>query len=376
MREARRLVRRHFGADHSVGLRVIARILTALVWPVAVLIHLWQIYHRRGPEAVPLARMPGSLWAAFRHNVLPGEYYAYELWRLDHRANIDNYLYSNEAPRLFKLLNSRPNPDPIGDKLAFFEMCRSHAIPTPAVLAMFDPMASSQDFDGAHTPEHDLFIKPCRGMSDQSAERLCWDNGRFVSNHGQVILASDIARYLLDRARSEGRALLVQPRLSNHPTFSAKANEGLAVARLVTGQFADGPIIPIFGFMYFAKPGTISSRHGYLALIDVASGHVISPPAPDRPCLKHWNLWNISNLGQGDRLPDWDTALQLVADAHGACAGCVFIGWDIAFTAQGPMLLEGNANWTPDEFQSLSGTPLGATKFADVLADRLTIVAT
>jgi len=376
MRETRRLVRRHFGADHRPGLRFVARILTAFAWPPAALIHLWQIRRRRGSEAVPLARMPGSLWAAFRHNVLPGEYYAYELWRSDHRANVDNYLYSNEAPRLFKLLNRPPKPDPIGDKLAFFEMCRSHAFPTPAVLAIFDPTGPVRDFDGGHPPEHDLFIKPCQGMSDQSAEVLCWDDGRFVSNRGQSISAPDVGHYLLDRARAEGRALIVQPCLSNHPSLSAGGNEALAAARVVTGRHSNGDVDPIFGFMYFARPGAISSRHGFVALIDVASGQLISPPAPDRPCLKHWNLWSIFNPCQGDPLPDWEIALQLITVAHGACAGFVFIGWDIAFTAQGPVLLEGNANWTPDEVQSLSGRPLGATRFAEVLADKLNMVAT
>ena len=35
------------------------------------------------------------------------EYFEYRLWQPDRRINIDNYLYDNEAARLFKVLNRR-----------------------------------------------------------------------------------------------------------------------------------------------------------------------------------------------------------------------------------------------------------------------------
>ena len=70
-------------------------------------------------------------------------------------------------------------------------------------------------------------------------------------------------------------------------------------------------------------------------------------------------------------LPDWHAALRHAKVAHRACSNIAFVGWDIAFTDHGPMLLEGNANWTADEYQSLTGEPLGHTKFATVLAARL-----
>jgi hypothetical protein len=35
------------------------------------------------------------------------------------------------------------------------------------------------------------------------------------------------------------------------------------------------------------------------------------------------------------------------------------------------MLLEGNVNWNADEYQALSGEPLGRTKFAEVLKSHL-----
>jgi putative membrane protein len=86
---------------------------------------------------VPIKQAPRAFWAAIRNNVIPGEYYAYALWRSDRRANIDSYLYAKEGARLFRLLNRPSQPNPIDDKLAFYQLCKTHDIPTPAVLAAF-----------------------------------------------------------------------------------------------------------------------------------------------------------------------------------------------------------------------------------------------
>jgi hypothetical protein len=115
MVEARRAVRRDYGRDHSPANRAIARVLAAACWPWAALVDLWNARRFRGPQRVPIGRMPGAIWAALRHNTLPNAYFAYGLWLPDRRANIDNYLYPKEAARLFKVINRPSHPDPISD---------------------------------------------------------------------------------------------------------------------------------------------------------------------------------------------------------------------------------------------------------------------
>src|SRR5689334_13479397 len=91
MVEARTMVRRHFARDHHPVHRTLARGLVTLAWPPAVLLHLFKARHRF--EDAILKRVPGTLWAAIRYNVLPDEYYVYGLWQPDRSRNIDNYLY-------------------------------------------------------------------------------------------------------------------------------------------------------------------------------------------------------------------------------------------------------------------------------------------
>jgi Sugar-transfer associated ATP-grasp len=371
MVEARRTIRRHFGRDYDPVRRRLAQAFVAIAWPPAVLVNLLQVRHWLGPEEAALLpkRAPGALWTAIRHNILPSEYFAYGLWQRDHRINMDNYLYSNEAARLFKTLN-RPSrrPDPIGDKLAFHEMCKAHAIPTPPVLAAFAPTDTLVGFESGRPPQHDLFIKVATGKGH--TERLRWHAVDFESNRSFRIKPKDLGGYLAYRARTKNRTLLVQPVLSNHPDLRVEPNGALATARLVTGRSIDGEVTPVFCFILFGLASKITAHSNCVAMIDVTDGTFMPAPPQDRPGI---SMYQYRQFDSNDprTLPDWNNALCYVKAAHKACSNFVFVGWDVAFTPHGAMLLEGNANWDAATYQTLRGEPLGHTKFADILATRL-----
>ena len=369
MVHARRIVHQRYGRDHHPIYRAGARVLVTMVWPLAVLVHFWEIRHSRSPQAVPIKRLPGAFWFAIRHNVLPGEYYAYALWHPDHRANIDNYLYAKEGPRLFHLLNRPLQPNPIDDKLAFYQICKARALPVPAVLAAFAPTAKLMEFESGLPPARDLFVKPRIGLGGDGSERFRWQGRNFESNRGGRLRPKDLGDYLETRARTENRTLLVQPALANHPKLGVDADGALATARLVTGISLDGDVVPLFAFIYFGEPNQIVA-HGRVAVIDIHTGRLMSAPQ-DFPLKKRsGRCMNIGSAG-AYTLPDWEILLKHVKVAHQACANFAFIGWDTAFTEDGPVLLEGNANWCADVYQSLCGEALGHTQFASLLAERL-----
>jgi hypothetical protein len=367
MLEARRVVRLQFGRDHHPVLRKIAQVLATIGWPAAVLVHLRLVRRWFGPPQIFIKRIPGALWAAIRHNISPSEYYQYELWRPDHRKNVDNYLYLKEGPQLFKVLNRQSRVDPIDDKLVFYKLCKSHDIPTPEVLAQFAPTCRSMDFRSGLPPHRDLFVKPRTGSVALSHERFRWDRVIFQSNRGGWLRPEDLAGYLENRARTEHLTLLVQPALANHPELRTEPDEALATARLVTGRSIQGEITPIFAFMSFGLPHHITAHSNWITLIDVANGRLM----PEPPQNHLFYQYRQFDSNEDCVLPDWDAALRHVKAAHNACSNFVFIGWDVAFTANGVMVLEGNCDWSAQAYQSLRGEPLGLTKFGDILATQL-----
>jgi hypothetical protein len=367
MVEARRIVRKHFGRDHNLVRRTIAKTFVTLAWPPAVLVNLLHARHMLGPNAMPINRAPGAVWAAIRYNILPSEYYVYGLWRADRRMNIDSYLYSNEASRLFKLLNRPLQCDPIDDKLAFHDMCKAHAIPTPAVLAAFAPTSKLVGFASGRPPQQDLFVKGTTGSG--LAERFRWHGADFESDRGCHLSRGNLSGYLSNRARAENRTLVVQPVLTNHPHLRVEPGGALATVRLVTGRSIDGKVTPIFSFILFGLSNRITAHSNCVTLIDVATGRLLPAPAQTSPGM---SMYRYREFGSDAcTLPDWDSALRHVQVAHKSCSNFVFVGWDVAFTEHGAMLLEGNASWDAATYQTLRDEPLGCTKFADILATRL-----
>ena len=151
---------------------------------------------------MPIKQVPGAIWAAMRHNVSPGEYYAYALWKPDRKVNIDNYLYAREASRLFKLLNRPSQPNPIDDKLAFHEMCKAHALPSPEILAAFTPTGKLLEFELGLPPKRDLFVKPRIGCGGDGTEHFRWGGVAFESDRGRRLRPQDLGSYLATRART------------------------------------------------------------------------------------------------------------------------------------------------------------------------------
>jgi hypothetical protein len=116
--------------------------------------------------------------------------------------------------------------------------------------------------------------------------------------------------------------------------------------------------------MLFGLSNEITAHSNRVTLIDVASGRFLPKPSHHTPVYEYHQMDDVS-------LPDWDVALRWVIKAHNACSNFVFVGWDVSFTPNGPVILEGNANWGPDTNQTLRRQALGFSKFADVLETHL-----
>jgi hypothetical protein len=71
----------------------------------------------------------------------------------------------------------------------------------------------------------------------------------------------------------------------------------------------------------------------------------------------------------GRVLPHWPAVKQLALAAHQQFGALPSIGWDIAITEDGPVIVEGNSVWDPEVVQMSYRLPLEATIVPACLAE-------
>jgi len=182
-------------------------------------------------------------------------------------------------------------------------------------------------------------------------------DGEFYSNAQGI-------RIRADQLAAEFRqcACLVQPFIENHPAIAPVTNGALASLRIVTGMNERGEAEFVASLIALPQGARNSSVAGILGSIDPENGLIRKAALPGgEPVANHPDT---GVLIPGIELPFWQESVQLVCSAHArAFARFAFLGWDIALTQEGPLLLETNSGWGALFHQMLDG-PLGHTAFS------------
>lgn len=265
------------------------------------------------------------------------------------------------------LLNHKLNPDmPIEqrhyDKAAFHRICESHGLPTIPVYAAFENGKLTRH---SALPEAPLVSKPCdlaegNGVFSRWTPAGQGSSGeiQFRDDDGSTHTATEILE-LLTRLSKEGPYLL-QSQVFNHQGIRELAGTStLCSVRIPTCCFPDGRVVALpWAFIRMPTvPGAAvdNMTRGSVAFpIDLDSGRMQaggkfglverfdSHPVTGKPVT-------------GVKLPYWQETLDLCIKAHAeAFPTYPTVGWDIAITPEGPLLVEMNIQWVrpvglPDE---------------------------
>jgi hypothetical protein len=332
--------------------------LALAVWPFALLALACWCLCRNGSLVAARAQLPlhrqflDQMRLYFAAGVLPPWYYIYELYDRPRNRDARGFIYRWESKTgvLALLKELSPPFSIVSDKVSFAEQCRWFGIRTIPVLAV----ARNGRFEWKVDPSEaarDWFVKPIGGKGGKNIER--WDyvgDGRYRGVGGQVVQSAEIiARYTTE---SWAMPRLIQPRIVNHPGLRLLSNGALTTVRALTCLNEDGRAELIGAVMRMAVGANhvVDNLHagGIAAGIDLETGEL--GPAS--------NLGDDARLGwidrhpdsgaiiSGFRLPCWEQLGPFAEHAHGGFSDRVLIGWDIAMTVDGPILVE--ANGAPD----------------------------
>jgi hypothetical protein len=212
-----------------------------------------------------------------------------------------------------------------------------------------------QDFEaGEHWPAGDLVSKSALGSRGDGFQRWTAHAGQYLDERGEG-LSRDA---LLARLSASGSPWLLQRALAADPGLGDIAGERLLTVRAMTVRGRDG-VCRLFAALLKMPVGRATlTTHGIGAAIDIASG-ILGPAHSYRPLDVAYDLHPDTRAKIVGRLvPGWPAIRALSTSAHASLTEARLIGWDIALTAEGPLLLEANLGWDVVLPQRVTQTPL------------------
>lgn len=359
----------------------IETLLALLLSIPAVLVLAALFVAKNGRRVAALVQRPihrqfaDQLRLYFTAGVLPPWYYIYELYRRPTRHHARGFISRAESKAgVMALLKKRTPPrSVVSDKVVFAEECRRaglRSIPVIGVIAGGKANWLTRRVRGA-----DWFVKPVDGKGGKGIER--WRRaGHKIRENGDLLLSDDevIARL---EWRSLDQSLLVQPRIANHPALDDLNNGALATIRALTCLNEEGApeLVGAVLRMAIGQNSVVDNVHagGIVAHIDLASGKLGKASDLGTDVRLGWLTHHpISGAPiAGRRLPMWRRIEPFCRSAHAAFADRIIIGWDIAITRDGPVIVEANGAPDLDIMQRPVGEGLLRGRLGELLAHHL-----
>jgi len=309
----------------------------------------------------PLSLQLKEAYSLYReYGYIPTHYLTHLLFSRKRLENINSFLPTRMTRVAQRQLNDQNYRNLIEDKLSLYKKLTECGLPTVRVILYTDRkghiyLPTGEDVDRnqsyaiLQSVSRDIFAKPRRGTSGRGCKTLKMQE---VFKHDFEFAPNMIYQPYLDQhsALSRLNSTSINTVRIDSTIVGDAVTQSAAVLRIgsrgsvvdnVTG--AGGLCVKID-----LETGRLA-KHGFTAL---KHGGKIVEQAPDS---------NISL--ESVVVPHWEEVRDLVCRAGEACKPLVTLGWDVALTSDGPVLIEANYNWDVLVSQLAAGglrdTPFG-----------------
>ncbi len=347
--------------------RMLANIAMTLGWPFGAFSTALSMRARmceRGHTSHGADGLLDMYYLALRHSIPPLEYALYRFNEPARRKDRHEYVYWNDLPGL-AALNERLGADnsDVQDKDRFAEICARNGFAHVPTLAVFDRGRQVYPATPFIPDAPELWTKALRLKGGAGGAKWIRDGEAYRDDHGRRVPAAKLA----DEFSKQD--CLVQPFIKNHSAIACATNGALASLRIVTGMDEQGEAEFVAALIALPHGARESSVAGILCSIARENGRIGHAAMPDgEPVTQH------PDTGApiiGIDLPFWQESVELVRRAHAAAfPRFAFLGWDVALTKEGPILLETNSGWGALFHQMLDG-PLGHTAFSNLVSQHV-----
>jgi hypothetical protein len=314
------------------------------------------------------------------NGVMPRDYYAGDLARHGGREELFRYVPYHLHETVVRLLarERSANDAPLtGDKYAFERRCRDLGLPVVRTIAIAQPdklcSATGERLVGV-LPLRDFIAKPVNGGQGRDVERWRYVGlDRFANAQGEATSAEALISRLCRSSQVLGATVLLQECLVNHAELQTFSGSALSTARVTTtvNEQGEPEIVEAFFRTSVVPHASVDNLHsgGVLFPIDVATGRLTAGYVEARLVTdrieKHPQTGAIV---AGEFLPGWAVVSSLAFQAHKLLPGLLLVGWDIAYTPDGPVIVEANAPPGISVMRQGVSGPIAGTRYYSLLA--------
>ncbi len=294
---------------------------------------------------------------ATRENLAPFTFYLYGLHEPKNRSRARRLLSDWEFAALAREFSRSKglSVGSIDNKVQFTAFCEKHGLPTPRSYTPEEWLQTDPD----RLPSH-IFIKPSGQYGGNGCLRLQSAPGnepRWEWNEESLSRDELHARLILHFGTSD---FIIQSNLKNHRDLLDLSPDSLSTLRVMTGLDASGAPTAFRAVLRLGSTGAIVdnfTQGGMIVPVALETGRL--GPGKCRNGRKEWIHHPQSGAPiDGRILPHWDALLALCERAQACAEGFNFLGWDIAITDSGPVLIECNVWSQINVLQVASGRSL------------------
>jgi hypothetical protein len=318
-----------------------------------------------------------QLRLVFQDGINPKIYYFLELFRTWSPEVGQQCLMRNEIKRgLLKALHKqRPRLHghriSLGHKLEYGDFCRAHDLPAPTILVIGRAGRLDWRSNRQMLASKDLFLKPEMGRGARGAR---WFRNigpaRYRSSSGRVVSLDDILNLMARRSMFQSQIL--QELLDNHAGIADLAKDSLMVFRVFTCIDRSGePTVTHAMLRVLSKlEPTWRGTEEFAAPVDLATGRLGLMCGDQHYGPTDWYARHPITGAEvnGRIIAQWDGIRDVALAGHRAFADRMLLGWDIALTTDGPVLIEANAYPDTEFLQRVHRKPIGASALGAVLS--------
>ncbi len=306
----------------------------------------------------------------FRGQYTPDEYYTYRFFEKDRTySNMLNYMSKYHSLEYYHPTMRDPGLSfIINNKFYFNAFYRHHALPVTNIYGLFCEECNFHS-DGfllktedelkemlfRQKPEN-LVIKTVTGTQGKSIVILRGGKYKdgditFYKKDGKIIALPELimlARTLSNLSRTPG--VLIEEKLFQHDLLNKINRSSVNTVRVITQLNKNGKAIVCLAVLRIGRKGSDIdnvSQGGLFAGLNLQDGEIGLGSFNTKFDLDFYMSHPDSGIKfSGLKIPYWEKTKALCTKAAELAPFCRSIGWDVAVTPQGPVLIEGNNYWS------------------------------